>query len=121
MRRSRVCRDNRRRRSGRAGPHPGDDTTATDAATDAATASDEAGAGVTGGGSRGRGGAALSAREAFIAEAIANMGSLTAEQRDQLSMLLPSPPAAVSQVTGGTRLLRGDGEASGPRRAPRTR
>jgi len=116
MRRSRVCRDNRRRRSGRAGPHPGDDTTA----ADAATASDEAGAGVTGGGSRGRGGAALS-REAFIAEAIANMGSLTAEQRDQLSMLLPSPPAAVSQVTGGTRLLRGDGEASGPRRAPRTR
>ena len=116
MRRSRVCRDNRRRRSGRAGPHPGHDTTA----ADAATASDEAGAGVTGGGSRGRGGAALS-REAFIAEAIANMGSLTAEQRDQLSMLLPSPPAAVSQVTGGTRLLRGDAEASGPRRAPRTR
>jgi hypothetical protein len=31
----------------------------------------------------------------LIAEAIANIGRLTAEQRDQLSMLLPPPPTLV--------------------------
>jgi hypothetical protein len=71
-------------------------------------------------------------REELIAQALANMGPLTAEQRDQLSLLLPPPaparppspapprtPCSTGHgqpgVAGGTRSPRGDGESRAPR------